>query len=55
MVGGVTSPYTFNIINYEKANSQFNFGQFFLQQVFLPQINVHSTTNKRSIKKRVLQ
>jgi hypothetical protein len=27
MVGGVTSPYTINIINYEKANSQFNFGE----------------------------
>ena len=27
MVGGVHSPYTFNIVNYEKANSQFNFGK----------------------------
>ena len=27
MVGGMHSPYTFNIINYEKANSQFNFGK----------------------------
>ena len=27
MVGGDHAPYVFNIINYEKTNSQFNFGK----------------------------
>ena len=35
MVSGEHAPYIFNIINYEKTNSQFNFGKCCLNNFFV--------------------